>query len=58
MEIFADQFAFWASQKPQPEPSVTYGLPRLATSQAFQRILSKSPLEELRDKTIFETRPG
>ena len=58
MEIFADQFAYWASAPGQPDPSVTYQLPRLATSDDFQRILARSPLQDLRDESIFDRRSG
>jgi hypothetical protein len=58
MEIFADQFAYWASPPGQPDPSVTYGLPRLAAEADFQRILARSPLEDLRDESIFDRRRG
>lgn len=58
MEIFADQFAYWASPPGQPDPSVTYQLPRLATEQDFQRMLARSPLEDLRDESIFDRKAG
>ena len=40
------------------ESLVTYGLPRLATEADFQRILARSPLEDLRDESIFDRRRG
>ena len=58
MEIFADQFAYWSTPPGQPDPSVTYRLPRLALTADFQRVLAKSPLEDLRDPTIFDRRRG
>jgi hypothetical protein len=50
-EIFADQFAHWASRTDMTGTTVGYGVPKLVSDTAFANVLREVPFGALRART-------